>query len=354
MQSLLGQFYNRIKGSQEDIASEGLTYILKKSKESRDVINQIIKINTGLKFSDIIYSTQNVGENNERPDISGIDNSGKEVLLIEAKFWASLTHNQPNGYLERLDNNTVLVFLVPTLRSRTVFNEIRNRVSEKYQNIIINSDNHIIIESSKKHILIKSWDEILRLIKSKLEQYNKQTLISDVNQIIGLCETIDKNAFQPITDIDLSPRIPKSINSYYEIVDKVVDELKNRNKDISINGLNKTTQRYGYHRYFQTTEFGLTFALKLNLWDRYADTPFWFSVKEIKGKKWTHTERIKKSIELVCAKKNYFSVPHTADNKYFIGLKPKLHETEDVVIADLANQIELIIKEITNANKKYS
>jgi hypothetical protein len=31
MQSLLGQFYNRIKGSQEDIASESLTYILKKS-----------------------------------------------------------------------------------------------------------------------------------------------------------------------------------------------------------------------------------------------------------------------------------------------------------------------------------
>jgi hypothetical protein len=31
MASLLGQFYSRIKGSQEDIDSEGLAYILQRS-----------------------------------------------------------------------------------------------------------------------------------------------------------------------------------------------------------------------------------------------------------------------------------------------------------------------------------
>ena len=41
MESLLGQFYNRIKGSQEDIASEGLTYIHNKSIRARQTINQI-------------------------------------------------------------------------------------------------------------------------------------------------------------------------------------------------------------------------------------------------------------------------------------------------------------------------
>jgi hypothetical protein len=120
MQSLLGQFYNRIRGSQEDIASEGLVYILKQSLESRKVINQIVKANTNLTFTDLSFQTQNVGKDLERPDISGKDESGKEVLLIEAKFWASLTHHQPNGYLKRLDDNTALIFLVPTLRTRTV------------------------------------------------------------------------------------------------------------------------------------------------------------------------------------------------------------------------------------------
>ncbi len=47
MESLLGQFYNRIKGSQEDIASESLTYILKKSASARQAINQIVELNAG-------------------------------------------------------------------------------------------------------------------------------------------------------------------------------------------------------------------------------------------------------------------------------------------------------------------
>ncbi len=97
MQSLLGQFYHKIKISQEDLASESLVYILNKSARARQAINKIVRWNTGLEFSDLIYQTQNVGKNLERPDISGINNQGNEVLLIEAKLWASLTSNQSNG-----------------------------------------------------------------------------------------------------------------------------------------------------------------------------------------------------------------------------------------------------------------
>lgn len=353
MQSLLGQFYNRIKGSQEDIASEGLVYILKQSLESRKVINQIIKFNTNFTFSDLTYHTQNVGKDLERPDISGIDNTGKEVLLIEAKFWASLTKNQPNGYLNRLQDNTVLIFLVPTLRIRTVFEEVKNRILEENQDLEIDTENlKILIKSSNKHIFIKSWNEVLNSIKSKLEQSNNQILISDLNQIIGLCEVIDKNAFLPITDEDLSPKIPKSINSYYEIVDKVVDELFKR-KTIGISKkLKKTPQKYGYHRYFETDKFGLNMSLKMDLWEKYSDTPFWFSILEIGNNEWLKTERLQKALKMVNAKLNHIVI--NEPNNLFISLKPKLHETEDIVIENLADQIEKIIEEITNANTAHN
>ena len=107
MESLLGQFYTRIKGSQEDIASEGLTYSL----AARQALNRVIQTDSGLTFGDISYSSQSIGENLERPDISGIDKDGKEVVLLEAKFWAALTNNQPVGYLNRLGDNTVLLFI---------------------------------------------------------------------------------------------------------------------------------------------------------------------------------------------------------------------------------------------------
>ncbi len=344
MQSLLGQFYNRIKGSQEDIASESLTYILNKSSRARQTINQIININTGLKFSDLSYKTQSVGDKLERPDISGIDENKTEVLLIEAKFWASLTNNQPNGYINRLGDDTVLIFLVPSLRVRSVYEEVLRRIKDNYSEITSDSKNQQIkINSTNQHILIKSWNEILNIVRSELLQENNQILISDIDQIIGFCDTIDKNSFQPIIDSDLSPEIPKKINSYYEIVDKVVDEIKNRTDKASTNGLQKTPQKYGYRRYFSIENFGMGMGLKMELWAEYADTPFWISIVENK-KGWTSTEKFKRKCEEVASQLNRKFIEEHYD--IYFSLKPPLNETEDIVINNLADQIELIYNNI--------
>lgn len=349
MNSLLGQFYNKIRGSQEDIASEGLVYILKQSLESRMVINQIVKTNTNLNFSDLSFQTQNVGKELERPDISGKDDTGKEVLLIEAKFWASLTNNQPNGYLKRLKENTVLIFLVPSLRKRTVFEEVKGRVFEYNQDLEIDLENlKILIKSTNQHILIRSWNDVLSSIKSQIEKTNNINLLSDLNQIIGLCEIVDKNSFRPLVDEDLSPKIPKNINSYYEIVDKVVDELKIRNKEISTKNLVKTPQRYGYHRYFKSDSFGMNFALKLDLWEKNADTPFWLAISSIEGKQWTITERLTKSINSVSIKYNLTFVEDSNYDGYFLSIRPTLFETEDVVISNLAEKIHNIIEDLNS------
>lgn len=343
MQSLLGQFYNRIKGSQEDIASEGLTYILKNSIGARKTLNQIIEINSGFRFSDLTFTTQNVGEKLERPDICGNDENGKEVLIIEAKFWASLTHNQPNGYLERLSNNTILMFLVPTLRIRNVFEEVVNRINEIYSECEIDIENQKIkILTTGQIIIFKSWNEILNSIKSKLIEEQNQTLISDIDQIIGFCETIDTNSFQPISDEDLSPKIAKKINSYFDVVDKVVDELKNRNSEIS--GLRRQPQLYGYYKYFQIENFGFAMCVKMDIWSEFADTPFWFSIKDdISEKKiWNTTELFKRKCEKIAL---LFNHKYVEKNKeIFFGLKPKIDETEDIVVNNLAYQIEKLVK----------
>jgi len=348
MQSLLGQFYNRIKGSQEDIASESLTYILKKSLRARQTINQIINLNTGLIFSDLSYKTQNIGENLERPDISGINENGKEVLIIEAKFWSSLTNNQPNEYLNRLEANTTLLFVVPKLRIRAIYEEVLQKVKQNFSNFETDSTNQTItLNQISKHILIKSWSEILIAIKSELTQEDNQTLISDINQIIGFCDTIDRNSFQPITDTDLSPSIPRKIISYYDIVDKVVDEIKNRTEKASTKGLNKTRQKFGYRRYFSLGNFGLGIGLEMDLWSEYFDTPFWLYIvlKEASGK-WITTEEFKRKCEKVSLLLNIHLV--IIKNNIYFSLKSKINETEDLVINDLVNQIELIYGELSD------
>lgn len=347
MQSLLGQFYYRIKGKHEDIASESLTYIFKNSVKARSVINQIIYTNTGMMFSDLSYSTQNVGMKLERPDISGKDENGKEVLIIEAKFWASLTTNQPNEYLERLGKDSVLIFLVPTLRERAIFEEITIRVKERFTDNQIEVKNlQIKFFEKNQFVLIKTWDHILNAIKSELQQENNQTLISDVDQIIGLCNTIDNNAFIPINEDDLSPLIPKKINSYFDIVDMVVEVLLSRKKDeASIKGLMKTPHRYGYRRYFRIGNIGLGMNLKFDLWSEYTDTPFWLYLAQIgEGLNWEKSDAFKKKCENIAFAHDHKFVDR--NNEVHLSLKPKLFKTEDIVVNDLADQIEIIYNEL--------
>lgn len=347
MQSLLGQFYYRIKGKHEDIASESLTYIFKNSVRARRTLNQIIYTNTGLEFSDLSYSTQNVGEKFERPDISGKDEHGKEVLIIEAKFWASLTSNQPNKYLERLSKDSVLIFLVPSLRERAIFEEITIRIKEKYLDYQYEIKNfQIKLFEKNQFILIKNWDNILNVIKSELQQENNQILISDVDQIIGLCNTIDSNSFIPINEDDLSPLIPKKINSYFDIVDKVVEEVINRIEEASIKGLMKTPHRYGYRRYFRIGNIAFGMSLKFDIWAEYADTPFWIYLREINdNSNWILSEPFKRKCENLALLHNRKFVDR--NNEIHISLKPKLNKTEDIVINDLADQIEKIYNELS-------
>lgn len=346
MQSLLGQFYYRIKGKHEDIASESLTYIFKNSVRARRTLNQIIYTNTGLEFSDLSYSTQNVGEKFERPDISGKDEHGKEVLIIEAKFWASLTSNQPNKYLERLSKDSVLIFLVPSLRERAIFEEITIRIKQKYLDYQYEIKNfQIKLFEKNQFILIKNWDNILNVIKSELQQENNQILISDVDQIIGLCNTIDSNSFIPISDEDLSPLIPKKINSYFDIVDKVVEEIIHRIPEASIKGLMKTPHRYGYRRYFRIGNLGLGMNLKFDLWSEYSDTPFWLYLAQIgEGLYWEKSDAFKKLCENIAFAHNHKFVDK--NNEIHLSLKPKLYKTEDIVVDDLADQIEKIYNEL--------
>jgi len=94
----------------------GLAYILQSSESARGEINRYIFQKTDIKLGNINYVTQNAGQKLERPDISGFNEDGKEVIIFEAKFWASLTKNQPVAYLDRLGDNSVLIFICPKLR----------------------------------------------------------------------------------------------------------------------------------------------------------------------------------------------------------------------------------------------
>jgi len=340
MQSLLGKFYGRIKGSQEDIASEGLSYILERSEGAKLALNEIIKSDCGINLPELKYLAQNVGEKHERPDISGFDEKGTELLIIEAKFWASLTENQPLEYLKRLKKDSVLMFICPTLRVRPVYTEIIRRLKAVSLNFNENSKKHSIILSDNIQIIVKTWEQILNAVKSRLAQENNQELLSDINQLIGYCDTIDNESFLPILSEDLSPKIARRINSYYDLIDKVVDELKKRGKASTV-GLTGASQRYGYTRYCKINNYGVAINLKFNIWAQEADTPFWISVDDNISKSWSMSKELKFKMKKLASRLGVQMHEDSYQDLYF-ALTPLTGETEDTVVDDLVQQILLL------------
>jgi hypothetical protein len=340
MASLLGQFFTFIKGSQEDIASMGVSYILQSSKSARDSINTYIYNKTSIELGNINYSTQNVGQKLERTDISGFDDDGKEVIIFEAKFWAALTKNQPIVYLNRLSDDSVLVFICPKLREISLFEEIDLTLNNN--NIEHETVGNVFHLDKNKFILIIDWNSILGLIKHALLQNNEN--ISDIEQIIGFCEIIDNTTFLPIQDVELSPSIARRINSFADLVDKVIDKLR-IHITINLDNLRATGQKYGYTRYFRCNNYGMSLELNMKYWENTFDTPFWLTIQNIIGNHWEQTEELKKDLKTKASKNRikFFLI-----NKVLMfPIIPKIDLVEEDVIKYISEDIINIVKELT-------
>lgn len=328
--SLFGNFYERIHGSPEFLASESLNYILNSSKKANENLVKLINHGNGSDYSDISFLSQVHGENNEIPDLFGYDKKGSEVIIIETKFWASLTGNQPGTYIKRLNENGTLIFVCPDLRIHSLKTEIINALKDAE---IVYSLNDEKICIDKKSILIYSWDAILNAMEMNIETA-EFAVRSDIDQLRGLCNRIDNDSFLPITQKDLSPEIPKRILSYNRIIDKVIDKLE-LEVGLTHKRLLATGQVWGYTRYAMIDK--LTFGLNVDFehWSQYEDTPIWIEISI----DWKQPERLFKinaEIEKKYGKINYAS---NGDRPYYpIRIKPG--DIEGTVVNCIADFIK--------------
>jgi hypothetical protein len=344
MESLLGHYYSRIKGSQEDIASEGLVYILDRSAIAAAAIQRLVKNECGIDLPHLSFKTQASGEKLERPDITGMDEHGKERLIIEAKFWASLTKNQPVAYLKRLSGeDNVLLFVCPTLRVRLLWDELARRIQNENLEVTLDDQRQLASFPNNRYIIIKTWDQLLSHVKESLIQGEDRSLVSDVDQIIGFCNKIDDAAFMPILEEDLSPAIGKRVYSYYLLVDKIIDTLK-RKIEVDLSGMSATPQKGGYTRYFKVGQLGLALHLNFRYWYEKSETPFWIGIQSRDAGNWKVTPELTNACKIVASlqKKKLIlinGIPH-------FPLFPKLNEPEEIVLEEISLNIADIINTV--------
>jgi hypothetical protein len=252
---LLAHLSYRLTTQHEVIVTEGLTYILQQSSICRKALHDIVLSFECELPETLRFYSELTGENLERPDVVGLADDGQERFIIEGKFEAGLTDNQPNNYLTRLlpENDGMLLFAVPELRVENLWRELLDRAGQKFSlsNQRDLSDGSKSVDINTHHKLgIISWENVLNGLLHPAQRQSDQ-IAGDILQLLSLCNRIEGESFNPISSEELtSKNLPKRHRDFCNLVDAITEKLLEANL-ISLKGLRATPQREAYTRYFR-------------------------------------------------------------------------------------------------------
>ena len=270
--NVLPGFTDRI----EDFAVEALGYILNKSASSMAVLNSLVRADGSAMPEVVRVGTQVSGEERTRLDLTGFDQGGNERLLIEAKFWAGLTDNQPNAYLGRLpdDGPAVLLFVAPDARVETLWAELRRRVGENLgPDVGIGRVHNAILSGTDKRLLLVSWLHLLDSMATRA--VGELDVQADIQQLRGLAQRMDAQAFLPLHPEELSSNIARRIGQFSDIFVAAID----RGRDVGvISRMSPVSSGWNYSgRYLNFAGVSAWFGVHSGRWSEGGsdDTPMW-------------------------------------------------------------------------------
>ena len=136
--------------------------------------------------------------------MSGVDKHGAEVILCEMKFYAGLTSNQPNGYLDRLikENGKALVFVCPEQRKASLWTKVKDLCKGDDKEISDEVDYRVRVNGIAMTVL--SWAEVIETLRKTAAAVSVE-MLADIEQLAGFCQMMDSSAFIPFSYEDRGP-----------------------------------------------------------------------------------------------------------------------------------------------------
>ena len=290
MKSLLSHIAGNFISQYENVANSSLCYLLNQYTAPQSALKKLLSFDT----HPTRYATELSTKSNGRPDVTGLDPDGNKSVIIEGKFWANLTENQPGNYLKELAEGGKLLFLAPDRRLASLQHEIKKRLGEENASIVV-----------------CSWTAFLKLIESENSKEHDTDLASDLVQLKDLCATMDEEGMPPLSMTDLDPMNGRVCYQFADVIDDCNTQIQAWNES-DFTGAKSVGSKTGWGFYFRAFGFGC--FLQFSSYDWFmkgSHTPIWLLV---------YTEDWKLDEQIYCDLNNY-----DADNSY--------HETTKALYA---------------------
>ena len=277
--TLLAYLVSSFPGNTENIATEALRHLFDHSDASVEALNDVVQSGVRGIAPITVVKSQVVRADGTVPDLVGFDESRSERVLVEVKFWARLTSNQPNGYLERLpdDGPAVLIFLAPEDRAHSLWPELRNRVEQKYEGWTeVDSERKCIrVKDTQRHLMIVSWGSLLDSMTARSRDSGESGIETEIRQLRSLARYADAGAMKPVRYGDeLGADSERQQRTYKRLIDAGTERGIEQGW-ASRKGLRATPRSYGYGRYIKLGGGIVWFGVNVNRFEETRDTPLW-------------------------------------------------------------------------------
>ncbi|WP_238018142.1 hypothetical protein KZZ52_35570 [Dactylosporangium sp. AC04546] len=283
---ILAHLARRFTVSEENLATEALTYLLHAAPSARDAMNDIARVLGCELPRDLRYAGQVGADGLGRPDIVGIDAAARERLIVEAKFGAGLTEQQPGGYLARLADDVAGMVLVvaPSVRLPSLWRELLTALALSRQSD--DGDVRSVQVGPRTTLALVSWREVVTRVRDALRAANERDLVEDAEQLLALTEVMDSAAYLPPRLDELGQRTGQLIHQLQYLMDRVRIEL-----DPAIATPVSKSVAMDYAGWYVTSPTGAQawFGILPRAWAKFGFSPLWAQV----GPRWSGLNRVR-------------------------------------------------------------
>src|SRR5690348_10754923 len=273
--AILADLIECFADKRENVGTEALRVILKNSAITRKCFVRFCA-QSGIRFpEDLAFRTQERSKDSGQPDMLGQSEEGN-ILVIESKFDAGLTENQPVAYFEHLTVPGLLLFIVPEYRRRRVWFELCQRCQDKGLKIdpIPSAAWEFLARVEKHRMGLVSWRSTLSFLIDGAREQGDNEAAQDLAQLKALCDRMDEDAFMPFQAEELTDAgVARRLIQLMRLSAKAVERAEERgickagpptSGDLYQGRFLRLGPLYGYLGCF------------LNLWKQRGISPLWF------------------------------------------------------------------------------
>jgi hypothetical protein len=274
----------------EDIASGALAYLLDRYPQARAAFIEHLSERAGIAVAEDLHFTSQVHKDGFGiTDISGL-RAGIEEVIVEAKITAGLHGDQINSYLQRLGGDRpLLVLLAPKDQLPHIWTE-----ALRQSDGIVSSNSDEIAAVGAATLARTSWEEVIKYLRQALRHVSGA--LAELEQVEGLYLHIERQAFLPYSDDNLSTMRGRAVWSMTRVMRAVLTRLVGEQTP-GFESIGKLSgSDWGFGRSCQVAGLPAWCGMWLQLWADKAPTPFWLQLKDLDAGVATHLVEVIHSV----------------------------------------------------------